>query len=127
MYRDFGALLESDECPEYDHYWLGEFEKLEELDVLPELKAGFAVWLDEMLKGCDEPLLYEPDIIQFRENLRSQPESNEFEELSKTLIDICDVCENDGELDIRVGNFMVRARTREVLVIDPAHGMTPGI
>lgn len=125
MYQDYGALLESDEVPDYDHYWLGEFEKLEELDVFPELKASFAIWLEEMLKGCEEPLLYQPDIIQFRENLRSHSESSEFELLSKTLIEICNECENDGQMDIGLGNFMVRAKTMEVLVVDPAHGMTP--
>lgn len=125
IYQDYGALLESDEDPEWNHYWLGEFEKLEELDVFPDLKTSFVIWLDEMLKGCEEPLLYKSDIIQFRENLRSQSKNNEFEALSNTLIEICNECENDGQMDMDISNFMVRAKTKEVLVIDPAHGMTP--
>jgi len=125
LVADFGALKEADESPEWDHYWLGEFEKMSELSKNSELEKTFTNWLAETLKqaGLDGWLINGEYFPVLREALKHRVEEGRFAELANTLIAMTKVC--DGEMDLDVSNFMLRASTGEVVVVDPAHGMEP--
>ena len=125
LITDFGALKEADESPEWDHYWLGEFEKMSELSTNPELEKTFTNWLTETLKqtGLDEVVISGEDFPVLRKALKHRVEEGRFVGLANTLIAMTKVC--DGEMDLDVSNFMLRASTGEVVVVDPAHGMEP--
>jgi hypothetical protein len=125
LFADYGALIEADESPEYDHYWLGEFEKMSKLSTDPLIEKEFTKWLSKTLEqaGLDEVLIYGEDFPALREGLSKGAGDKRYTALANTLIAMTKVC--DGEMDMDVSNFMLRSSTAEVIVIDPAHGMTP--
>ena len=125
LFADYGAHIETDESPEWNHYWLGEFEKMIDLSTNPELEKSLTEWLSQTFKeaGIDDSLIYGEDFPALREALNQRVEEGRFAELANTLIAMTKEC--DGEMDIGVGNFMFRASTGEVVVVDPAHGMEP--
>jgi len=125
LFADYGALIEADESPEWNHYWLGEFEKMSELSTSPKIEKVFKEWLSETLKQADleDHLVSGEYFPALQEALNQRVEEGRFHELASTLIAMIKVC--DGEMDLDLGNFMLRASTGEVVVTDPAHGMEP--
>src|SRR5690606_30082029 len=123
MYRDYGAVGVSDDYPDWDHYWLAELEKMTPLkDGSVEL-LGFSTWLDELIANIDdEPLVPTSMHEQLLATLGEYPSDHQYHAIIKTLDQLTRWC--DGEIDLSISNFMLRPSTGEIVVVDPAHGMS---
>lgn len=123
MYKDYGAVGISDAYPDFDHYWLGEWERMDSLESNAELHSEFSSWLDRILADIgDGHLVYSTSHQQLIDSLMACSSDHKFYAIAQTLIALTEIC--NGEMDLDVSNFMLRSSTGEVVVVDPSHGMS---
>lgn len=119
MYCNFGAVATIDASWDA-YYWLCELERM---SPLPEsVKSDLEQWLEALLEPVEDALVFQKDfplLDPFLHHCRDG--DGTYARLAETLLQMKAVC--SGELDLSVSNFMYRQATREIVVVDPAHGM----
>lgn len=125
--NDWGKVMPSDEYPELDFYWLGEFEKLHELECCPEALEEVKNWVGAVLEFAE----VDSNLVTDRQELgrvysaiKQLSVSERLAPVKATMNFMCVQClEAGADLDFNESNFMLRSATGEILVTDPAHGL----
>lgn len=121
MYSDSGEIRVQGSSGDEESYWLGEFERMESLDVMPELKEEFRVRLDNILAVCvGESLIFAKDQPALIEKLELTSKTHKFYRIAHALAQLTRWC--PAEMDLGLSNIMLRKSTGEIVVVDPAHG-----
>lgn len=121
LISDYGDVAEDDE--DFEYYWLGRFELLQELDTVPALKEQFNRWLQGILAtaNVDEHIMNDKELLQLRDVLLQEYKSAPFFDVARSLLIMCEAGIGLYDLDLQLANFMYRASSNDIILADPAH------
>ena len=123
---DWGAVGFSDESPDWDHYWLAAFEKLQPIEDGSPDYVHLVSWLEAIEEESgisDSGLIALDEVDLVRDVLFRKAWPNIAPMLVKTLLIMTELClKFRADLDLCPDNFMRRESTGEILISDPAHG-----